>query len=543
MRFISPTWWRTVAGPGKLLGPIICLSLVTIATAVYLSPAGSAVRAIPPTGPSSAPAAASSSDRATSSSAATPDVSSSADGSSSSASKSAPPKSSPSRSRSKAPSAPRTITRYGQPSTRDVTVHDTTTNVDIVHSTTVQTVAASLPKYSCNSFTYQQDAQAVYVANLSDPFGLDGDPGPFNGDGRACTQLPADPNRAPSIPIDAYVAKAPPSKAALVAPAKDYYGLAEDGLPGDTPLLTTLDTAAGKAPSALEWFDYWSSPYNAAKVNAAWATGALPVITWMSESDLSSDPNASTYTLKNITNGMFDDYIRRYASDIRALGKPVAIRLDQEMNGNWFPWSAGFAANQAPSGQPNYYVQAWRHIWNLFQSLGANDDVIWIWAPSRVDTIQPHVTTSGLKYETSLTEDYPGDGYVDWVGMSAYQYKPTDGWTYQATFGQTVAGLHSLTSKLIFIAETGATEAVGSTDYAPQKAQWIGQSLAGFLADNSIVGFCYFNNTVTNVHKVDGVPIQTDWQFTTSPLALSAFQTGIADDRYSSGVMPDGTGA
>jgi hypothetical protein len=100
-----------------------------------------------------------------------------------------------------------------------------------------------------------------------------------------------------------------------------------------------------------------------------------------------------------------------------------------------------------------------------------------------------------------------------------------------------------LTSKLIFIAETGATEAVGSTDYAPQKAQWISQSLAGFLADNDIVGFCYFNNTVTNVHKVDGVLIQTDWQFTTSPLALNAFQTGIADDRYSSGVMPDGTGA
>jgi mannan endo-1,4-beta-mannosidase len=371
---------------------------------------------------------------------------------------------------------------------------------------------------------------------------LDGDPGPFNGDGLACTQLPVDANRAASIPIDAFVAKAPPPKSALVDPDHDYYGLAEDGLPGDNPLLTTLDNTTGKAPSSLEWFDYWSEGYNTTKVQAAWAAGALPVITWMSESDLSSDPNAATYTLKNIVNGTFDSYLTKYAADVRALGLPVAIRLDQEMNGNWFPWSAGFAANQAPSGQPNYYVQAWRHIWNIFNGVGANDDVIWLWAPSRTDTIQPHVTTSGLKYETSLSEDYPGDQYVDWTGMSAYQYKPSDGWTYQATFGQTLAGLKALTNKPIFIAETGATEAVGSVDYAAEKAQWISQTLAGFLSDNSIVGFSYFNNTVNGVHKVDGVVIQTDWQFTTSPQAQAAFATGIADDRYSSGIMPDGTG-
>jgi hypothetical protein len=37
--------------------------------------------------------------------------------------------------------------------------------------------------------------------------------------------------------------------------------------------------------------------------------------------------------------------------------------------------------------------------------------------------------------------------------------------------------------------------------------------------------------------------IQTDWQFTTSPLAQAAFKAGISDIRYASGVMPDGLGA
>ena len=122
-----------------------------------------------------------------------------------------------------------------------------------------------------------------------------------------------------------------------------------------------------------------------------------------------------------------------------ALGMPVAIRFDHEMNGNWYPWSAGLPANQGAAGQPNLYVQAWRHIWNLFNSVGANSDVIWLWAPIRVDTIQPGCDDRRLDVRdhawprtTRATSTSTGSG------MSAYDYKPTEALTYANTFSQTL---------------------------------------------------------------------------------------------------------
>jgi hypothetical protein len=409
------------------------------------------------------------------------------------------------------------------------------------HSTV--TVTPKPKRLYCSNFQWQQDAQAAYIANLSDPWGLDGAPGPHNGDGLACTQLPVDPSRASSRPVDAYTAPGPAAKQMLVQPATRYFGVSQDGLPGDTPLLNSLAREVGKAPSALSWFSTWDTGFDAAKARAAWSRGALPMITWMTVAQDASAPTAGTYTLASIVAGKFDRYLLSYAGAVLKTGVPVAIRFDHEMNGNWFPWSGGLKANQGDPGQPNLYVQAWRHIWNVFDSVGANDDVIWVWAPVRVDNIKAHSTVSGYKYETDLTDDYPGDQYVDWVGMSAYQYKPSDGWSYEVTFRKTLTALRQLCGKPIFISETGATESVGGTQYSKEKASWTTQTLNGFADEPGVVGFSWFNNTVNDVHTVDGVPIQTDWQFSSSPDALNAFRAGIASPEFSSGVMPDSNGA
>ncbi|HSY14605.1 MAG TPA: glycosyl hydrolase [Jatrophihabitantaceae bacterium] len=512
----KPSWMHGTHASSKLLAPIIGLSLATIATAIYLSPGGS-----PSIGGQRAAAA-------------TPTTSQSG------------PAPLPSNSRAAA-----AVGKKPKPTSSPTPRPGTT---EIIRSTTVElmpgttkTVTSAISTHvpRCSDFKWQQDAQAAYVANLSDPYGLDGAPGPNNGDGLACTELPVDPSRAPSIPVDAFGGPEIPQKAALLRPERDYFGVAEDGVPGDVPLLKSVATAAGKAPSSLEWFSYWDSGFDATKVDDAWDADALPVITWMSEASDNTAPNASTYTLANIVAGKFDPYLLQYAGAVLKTGLPVAIRLDHEMNGDWYPWSAGLPANQPAKSDPdqaNLYVQAWQHVWNVFNSVGANSDVIWLWTPSRVDTITPGSKVSGFKYETSLAQDYPGDQYVDWVGTSAYEYKPTDAWTYSGTFAKTIAALKSVTSKPIFIAETGATETVGSTDYSALKAQWTRQTLAGFLDDPSIVGFSWFNNTVNDVHTVDGQAIQTDWQFTSSNPADSAFRAGVSNPKYASGLMPDGSG-
>lgn len=50
---------------------------------------------------------------------------------------------------------------------------------------------------NCSDFKFQEDAQAEYDRDPSDPNGLDGSVGPDNDDGKACEDLPS---RGSSIP-------------------------------------------------------------------------------------------------------------------------------------------------------------------------------------------------------------------------------------------------------------------------------------------------------------------------------------------------------
>ena len=58
--------------------------------------------------------------------------------------------------------------------------------------------------------------------------------------------------------------------------------------------------------------------------------------------------------------------------------------------------------------------------------MGADEYVIWLWAPTRVDNIT-HQT---------ISQYYPGDQIVDWVGMSGYQRSATSQATFDVTFGK-----------------------------------------------------------------------------------------------------------
>lgn len=396
---------------------------------------------------------------------------------------------------------------------------------------------------NCDDFRFQQDAQAAYYANLSDPHGLDGAAGPYNGDGLACRQLPVDPSRAASVPAGAYQAPAssPATKAALMHPARKYFGVAEDGIPGDSALFDRLSSQAGKAPSMVEWFETFDQAFNPTKVEQAWQRGAVPVITWMPAHN--GNRNPADITLAKIAAGEFDPYLLRFAGDLVRTNQPVVIRFAHEMNGNWYPWSAGGSARLESAGvhnTPAGFIAAWRHVHDLFDSVGANDDAIWAYTPVRASYVRSTTDPRDPSYgKTRIDQDYPGDDYVDWTGMSGYQYKPSDGWQYHNTFDATFNQLKAISAKPILVAETGAAQSIARVDYTEQKAGWIAQTLAGFAADPQVVGFIWFNNSVPGVHYVDGKRVDTDWKWDTSPAALAAFAKGVASSRYSSGIQPD----
>lgn len=384
----------------------------------------------------------------------------------------------------------------------------------------------------CSDFTWQQDAQAAYVANLADPWGLDGAPGPGDDDGIACSLLPVDPSRPPSQPAGARPPDPPkpeglpetPTMSELLAPTDNFFGVSTPQAPYDWKDFQIFAGAAQKLPSMLEFFNGWDRAFPRDQVIETWRRGALPLISWEPrptvqpvgpDSDNTSEPG---YTLASIIDGSHDAYIDRFATEVRDLGLPIGLRFAHEMNGNWFPWSEERNGNS--KGQ---YVQAWRHVHDRFTALGATN-AIWIWSPN-VITARPSVRLAPL---------YPGDDYVDWTGMVGYYRrlyldekgnpKPP---TFANTYGSTIDELRSVAMKPIVITELGAIEV------SQNKPAWIDSLFEGLAANPDIVGFVWFD------HSVNG----NDWRIESSTASTTAFATGVADERYREGKYRDSPGS
>jgi mannan endo-1,4-beta-mannosidase len=375
----------------------------------------------------------------------------------------------------------------------------------------------------CWSFRWQQDAQRAYVANLRDPWGLDGAPGPRNDDGIACTALRVDPRRPPSAPAAPYVEPLPvaPPKAALLRPAKRYFGVFTRQAPFVMSEVDQIGAATGKAPNSVTFFAGWDQPFRADAIVNAWRRRMLPIVTWESRphntamtpgSDNAVD---SKYQLSRIIAGDFDAYLDKWAAGVKKLGLPIGLRFDHEMNGSWYPWS-----EQANGNKPGEFVRAWRHVHDRFTAVGATN-VIWVWSPNVIGSLK----------DIDLAELYPGSDYVDWLGLGGYYRKPIPGKpaTFDNTFAESLTALRAIDDKPILLTEIGCTETGGN------KPAWIRSLFEALPQQPDIIGFSWFNQTVTAIPIGQTLPVTNDWRIDSTPQALAAFRAGIADPRYGSG--------
>jgi hypothetical protein len=296
----------------------------------------------------------------------------------------------------------------------------------------------------------------------------------------------------------------------------DTYGLPD--APWDTNTVKTFEDHAGKKLSILHWGQPWWTCSPACRYqsfqdqieqyDSARSQGIIPLVDWASW-DFKAEPRDQqpNFTLSKIITGAHDQYIRQWATDAKKWGHPFFLRFNWEMNGDWFPWSE--AKNQNQAGE---YVQAWRHVHDIFTEVGATN-VTWVWCPN-------------VDFPGSLPLDrlYPGDAYVDWIGMDGYNWGPGQGplagWnSFPEVFGPTYDRLSRMSpNKPMMIAETSSTESGGS------KADWITSALTEQLPVSfpKVKALVWFN------WNADGM----DWIIESSPSAQAAFAKGIASDYY-----------
>ncbi len=239
----------------------------------------------------------------------------------------------------------------------------------------------------------------------------------------------------------------PPSQGMYLAAFPDFGGSEDQvtaGAIGSYESLTGREVAW--AYFSQNWYDGIVFP--AAAVQAIHATGAVPFVRLMSRSGYDNCPE-QVFSLQRIKNGDFDTQLRQWARDARDSGIPLLAEFGTEVNGDWFCWNAWW--NGGPSGGP-LFRDAYRHIIDLFRAEGA-DDVTWFF---HVDAQRsPEMPWN------RMADYYPGDGYIDWLGISVYGAQAGDeDWqpfreVLEAGYGE-LAALSP--SKPIAVLEFGVTD-------------------------------------------------------------------------------------
>jgi len=90
-----------------------------------------------------------------------------------------------------------------------------------------------------------------------------------------------------------------------------------------------------------------------------------------------------------------EDSVQAMAAVLRDFGGPVFLRFGGEMNGDWVAWGQ----------QPDLYVSKFRLVSSIMKQTAPN--VAMVWSPNFVP-------------DQDLDRYYPGDEYVDWVGINGY---------------------------------------------------------------------------------------------------------------------------
>ncbi len=190
------------------------------------------------------------------------------------------------------------------------------------------------------------------------------------------------------------------------------------------------------------------------------ASGEIPFFSWSSESAEAPEGDGA-FQLSDIIDGRYDAYIRSFARAARRWGHPFFLRFDWEMNGNWFPWS-----ERADGNARGQYVEAWRHVHDIFTSVGATN-ANWVWCPN----VDPrHVLTS-------LRELYPGDAYVDWTCLDGYNWGTAYGHKWQS-FAQLFGSSYRKITESIAPSKPMIIGEVASSAHGGSKADWVSKMLS-----------------------------------------------------------------
>ena len=238
------------------------------------------------------------------------------------------------------------------------------------------------------------------------------------------------------------------------------FGAYDGGFPNTFAGLEKLENSvAYKFPIIafyVAWGDKPTERFPTRMVETVDRMGSVPMITWepwVVDFDEALRPNLPKRaereyaSLAAIARGDYDFYIVEWAKEAAAYRKPLFLRFAHEMNDPYrYPWGP------QNGNRPDDFIAAWRHVHLIFQKMSATN-VLWVWSP--------HISMPWFEYY------YPGDEFVDWIGIGVLNYGTIASWSRWWSFHQILEKAYPALLKLnkpIMISEFG-TLANGGDEY------------------------------------------------------------------------------
>jgi len=257
-------------------------------------------------------------------------------------------------------------------------------------------------------------------------------------------------------------------------------------------------SALASAPDYIMFYRDLRRPFPRRPIECIEARGATPIVSvelwnW-------HGPKAE---LADIVDGRYDTYFRTWARDAKTHGKRILWRFGFEFNGDWFTWG----------GNPKRFVAAWRHVHAIFRDAGAHN-VEWVWSPNVVSC--PNTP------ENDLHAYYPGDAFVDWIGVDGYNFGDDhDKWHHWESFESVFSArlddfARRYPEKPVMIAEFACAD-----DTPAKRAIWIREAYDYLHTRPHVRAAVWFNLD----KRREG---EQNWRIDTSPEALAAFNETFA---------------
>ena len=180
--------------------------------------------------------------------------------------------------------------------------------------------------------------------------------------------------------------------------------------------------------------------------------------------------------LAEVAAGRFDANFRAAAEAVAASrsgdGDPIYIRLGWEFNGDWMPWAA--------AGQEADFINAFRNVSEIFDSVSDRFRTVW------------DVNIGGGNMDPAAA--YPGDAYVDVVGLDIYYNTLWDSVDAQAAFDYSVSRPFGLQWVADFAAAHGKPTAISEWGVESNGAGVFVENLAAWMAQNDMVYANYWES-------------------------------------------------